>query len=167
MQGGSTGHIPDIETRKVCIVNSLAIIHIAKKELGLDAVAYEAMLSRFGKESSKDLNEQQRLELIDDFKKLGFTIKSDKPLRYSHLSSDRRNDVGQLFASPGQLRMIEAMWMSSAFVKKKTVEAMNSFIKRIAAVETAEWLLMKDVRKVVKAIKNLSSSSETNINAMH
>jgi hypothetical protein len=136
-------------------MNALATIHIAKKELCLDEVAYDAMLAPYGVTSSKDLSYQQQLELISDFVKLGFKVKAKKPLKYSHLKNDRRIDSGERLATPAQLRMIDAMWMTSPEVRNKTEEGLNHFIKRIGGVDNIEWLMMRDVRKVVKAIDEL------------
>jgi phage gp16-like protein len=136
-------------------MNALATIHIAKKELGIDSVAYEAMLSPYGVTSSKDLSYAQQLELIATFEKIGFKIKIKKPLKYADLKEVRYADSGERLATPAQLRMIDALWMTSPAVRNKTEEGMNNFTNRIAGVNKIEWLTMRDVRRVVKAIKGL------------
>ena len=57
-------------------MNTLAIIHIAKKELGLDEDTFRAALTNVtGKRSTRDMNERERLAVIDHFKAKGFTVK--------------------------------------------------------------------------------------------
>lgn len=55
----------------------LSQIHIAKKQLNMDDECYRAVLLRVTKKaSSKDLTWQERKALLDEFKRLGFSIKA-------------------------------------------------------------------------------------------
>lgn len=55
------------------MANRLAAIHIGKKALGMCDDSYRILLKdMFGKQSSKDLTETEKGELLDRFQKLGF-----------------------------------------------------------------------------------------------
>jgi hypothetical protein len=59
------------------------------------------------------------------------------------------------FASPGQLRMIEAMWMGVSRMPNRAAKerALQGFLKRIAGVEDMRFIEGWMVQKVVKAIR--------------
>lgn len=59
----------------------IQLIHVAKQKLGMDEDTYRNLLTdRFSVSSSKDMDEKQRHELLEYFKKLGFkVIKTQKP----------------------------------------------------------------------------------------
>lgn len=57
--------------------SELAMIHVAKKQLGLADDEYRSLLlSVTGKTSSADLDWQGRKKLLDHFKKIGFKVKA-------------------------------------------------------------------------------------------
>ncbi|CAL7896245.1 phage protein GemA/Gp16 family protein [Fusobacterium necrophorum] len=53
--------------------NHISLIHVAKKELGLNEEEYRALLQQFNVKTSKDLTYAQFERLIEMFEKLGFT----------------------------------------------------------------------------------------------
>jgi phage gp16-like protein len=130
----------------------IKLIHTAKTKLGLDDEDYRAMLNSVaeGKTSSKELTDHQALNLIAAFEKIGFESTNQNHKNYKDLKSRAPK-----YASDAQLRMIEAMWMSSPAVRVKTKDALNAFVKRIAFVDRLEWLYKSKVHKVVKAIQEL------------
>jgi len=131
----------------------LAVIHIAKKQLNLTDENYSDILSGFildsGEKaaSSKQLSYDQAEALIHIFVKLGY---KNSRLKYE----EYENRYGG-FARPGQMRKIEALWMSSGVVREKTPEALNKFIYSIAKVSHITFLQSADVFKVIKAIESL------------
>ncbi len=135
-------------------------IHIAKSQLSLSEQQYRDTLSGFknaaGEPSSscKELNYDQAEVLLNTFKKLGWQEKhSGKPLKY-----ERYAGRDAKFATPKQMRSIDALWFTSINVREKTEEAMNNFIHRIAGVSHISFLLASDVHKMRKAIQKLSPS---------
>lgn len=56
----------------------LAIVHIAKKDLGLDDAAYRDMLGFYGVSSSAALSIPELEDLVDHFESLGFKVQRSK-----------------------------------------------------------------------------------------
>ena len=130
-------------------------IHVAKSQIGLSDENYRGILSGFvtssGKpaESCKQLNYDQAEVLLNKFVELGFKQKrSGKPLKYEDLANRDYK-----FASPKQLRMLEAMWMDNA--REKNESAFTKFINRISGKNHISFILKTDVQKIKKAIENL------------
>ncbi len=82
-------------------MNSLALIHIAKKEFKLDDDTFRDGLERVtGKRSLRAMSERQRIAVVDDFKAKGFVVKrGGKPVGKSSPKS-----------SKGYIRLIYALW---------------------------------------------------------
>jgi hypothetical protein len=137
-------------------------IHWLKNQLGLSEDEYRAALGSYGVESSKDLLEWQARDLIKALLRLlpkeKARIIRDKK-KYDELGIRYDAKRKQYYATPKQLRMIEALWMTSPAVRNKNEKAMLKFIKRITGVDRMEWIMMEDVKKVVKAIKSLNVDS--------
>lgn len=134
-------------------------IHIAKKDLNISEVDYRAMLSGFKNkdgepcESSKDFTEQQANVFIHLLKtKLGWKEKKrNKILKYEELGTRDPE-----FASPGQLRKIDAYW--NIYSEDKTEPSRDKFIFRILKVSTNTMVLKKDVNRLLKAIQSLKKT---------
>lgn len=131
----------------------IKVVHVAKNKLGLSDDDYRDILSGFNVSSSKELNENELKQLIAVFHKIGFEDTDKKKRKYNNLK--KRGSILDAWATPKQLRMIEAKWMSSDKVRVKTTEALEKFILRIAKVAKIEWLKGKHVQKVIKAIESL------------
>lgn len=134
----------------------IKLIHIAKQQLGLSDQQYRDTLSGFisatGQpcSSCKELNSDQAEVLLTLFKKIGWKEKRNgKVKKYEEF-----NGRPGKFASPAQMRKIEALWMN--YSREKTIESMNHFIKRIVGKDHISFLTNYDVHKVIKAIENLS-----------
>ena len=131
-------------------------IHIAIKELNIKDKDYRDILSGFnnaaGKPctSCKELTKRQANILLDLFsKKLGWQEKKHgKKLKYEEFAGRDPK-----FASPAQMRKIEAEWMQHS--REKTEVSMNNFIYRILKVSMITSVLKKDVNKLLKAIESL------------
>lgn len=128
------------------------IIHGLARLLGLNDEAYRDMLNdRYHVRSSKDLNPQQRFQLI-------------KELREKvHSNVQKFNDLGKrkFKASPKQLRAIEAMWaqVSRATNSADRRKALNAFCKRLTGVEVITWICKDDAKILFKAIQAMGAKS--------
>jgi hypothetical protein len=135
-------------------------IHIAKKELRISDLNHKEALSGFINSkgepcsSSKELNFEQAEILLNAYKKLGWVEKR----KVKRLKYEEYNNRSGKFASPKQMRMIEAMWMQHS--REKTEASMNRFIKRITGVDHISFLLRADVSKTIKAIESLNSITQ-------
>lgn len=127
-------------------------IHGLARLLGLNDEAYRDMLNdRYHVRSSKDLNPQQRFQLI-------------KELREKvHSNVQKFNDLGKrkFKASPKQLRAIEAMWaqVSRATNSADRRKALNAFCKRLTGVEVITWICKDDAKILFKAIQAMGAKS--------
>jgi phage gp16-like protein len=70
--------LPTIQKKGGVVLSrkQLSLIHVAKKQTGLNDEEYRALLSRFGAASSKDLRPKDFDALLEHFKTLGFTSTS-------------------------------------------------------------------------------------------
>lgn len=130
-------------------------IHIAKSQLKLSDENYKAILSGFNNQSgepvasSKELNYEQAEVLLSKLKEIGWKPKSKgKPVKYEEYANRDYK-----FASPKQLRMLEAMWMEKA--REKTELAFNKFVVRITKKNHISFILKTDVQKIKIGIENL------------
>lgn len=127
-------------------------IHGLARLLGLNDEAYRDMLNdRYHVRSSKDLNPQQRFQLI-------------KELREKvHSNVQKFNELGKrkFKASPKQLRAIEAMWaqVSRATNSADRRKALNAFCKRLTGVEVITWICKDDAKILIKAIQAMGAKS--------
>lgn len=137
-------------------------IHIAKSNLNISDVDYRAMLSGFKNSkgepctSSKEFDERQANVFLHLLKtKLGWQEKKrNKVLKYEEL-----NKRDPKFASPAQLRKIEALWQVHS--REKTAESLNHFTSKILKIDLITSVLKKDVNRLLKAIESLTNQSVT------
>jgi len=136
-------------------------IHIAKSQLGLSDQQYRDMLSGFKNisglpsSSCKELNYDQAEVLLNIFIKLGFKVKhSGKQLKYEEFAGRDAK-----FASPKQMRSIDALWHTSINVRDKSDEAMNNFIFHITGISHITMIYAVHVHKIRKAIQSLKPST--------
>lgn len=135
-----------------------AKIKMLQKSLGISQSNYKELLWQGYKvESSTKLDAHQARELIYDLTeqavKAGVWEKRTSPvnkLKYNELA-DRPG-----FATPAQLRMLNAMWHTSDKVRNKTDEAFENFVATIAKVQSIKWLRCGAVQKVKLAIERLA-----------
>ncbi len=132
----------------------ISIIHTLVHKLGMDDAAYRQMLiDNFRVNSSKSLTFAQAKILISKLKSASPRAESrgERILKYDDLA----NRHGYM-ASPRQLRLIEALWMTNPAVKEKTELAMNHFIGRIAGVSHVRFVEKRQVNKIINAINHLT-----------
>lgn len=141
-------------------------IHIAKNYLGFDDEEYRTFLKReTGKESSKDLTFHEADKVLYEFKRIGWKEKarngkagdsSPKKMKYEDLG--KRPGM----ATPKQLRMIEAMWMTGPNIREKTQEALRRFLKNKFAIHGMRFIEEIDVSRIVKSIDSINQGKSPN-----
>lgn len=104
-------------------MNSLKVIHVARKELGLDEDTYRALLCRVtGQASLRAMSEAQRESVVKEMVRLGFKV---------------RVQGRRLPASfPPWVRMIHALWKnchSLGVIEDRSQPALRAFCKRFVA----------------------------------
>lgn len=120
-------------------MNSLAAIHVAKKQLGLDEDTYRAALvSITGKASTREMTEAERNKVVAVFRDRGF-----KPAE---------KGLQGPFA-----KKLQALWIAAwnlGIVQDRRDSAMLAFIKRQTGIDHTRFLIdAGDARKAVEALK--------------
>ncbi|MBA3028938.1 MAG: regulatory protein GemA [Desulfobacterium sp.] len=126
----------------------LAVLHIAKKQLGLDADTYRAaLLAHGGVESSSELNEDGFLRVVKHFESCGFV--------------SRFNPVGKRPNRPGmatdaQIKKIYAQWWSIGWAEKgREMKALRGFLQKRFRVDHENFLTFEKAHSVIEALKKI------------
>jgi len=124
----------------------LAVIHIAKSELGLDDETYRDLLYEWtGEKSSADLDKEGRHEVIEAFKKMGFEPESEREERLSIEDDDKP-----------QVQKIKQLWLKLhevGAVTNPSLESLNAYVQRMTEVDRVQWLGTQDAVMVIEALK--------------
>lgn len=117
----------------------VAMIHIARKDLGLSEDAYRAILSEVtGKDSSKDLDERQLLRVVERLREHGWKPKSGKR------------------SEKPAVRMAWALWTQLGTLKAlhtPTRAAFRKFCAQLVGVEEVEWMSPEQLAKTIESLK--------------
>lgn len=123
----------------------LAMIHIARKDLGLDDDTYRDVLWTVGRvRSSKDLDWTGRKKLLEHFKAKGW-----KP------SAPRKAKATKPVA-PGQPGLVRSLWdelHAAGKVRDPSDQALGAWLRRNGWPERVEWLDGKQVTSAIEALK--------------
>lgn len=132
-------------------MSALAIINIAKAQLGLDEETYRALLVRVtGKASLRAMTAAEHKAVIDDLKRLGFKVSGRK--------------VALAPATKPYIRLIHALWKDCVrlgVVENGSRAALRAFCKRFIAhghetVSVDPDLLDYDqARPIIEALKKM------------
>lgn len=149
---------------------SVRLIHIYKSRLGMDTDTYRAMLQdRFGVESSVALQPEQAAQLAQDLYDLipaPGRVKLARPnsrvaaggsvLRFAELEG-RSDD----FATPKQLRMLEAAWVQRSRAPKISDkrEALLVFLRRKFGLGGMEWIQRDQVGRILRSITSVRADA--------
>lgn len=119
-----------------------AKINIACKQLGLNK--YDLLADRYGLESSKNLNRQQTVDLLQHFKVLGWKPKRKK----SSKASPKYEDA--------QMRKIVAIWITLAqakVVRNGSDQALQKYVKRMTGKDNLKWCDGEDLHNLIESLK--------------
>ncbi len=120
---------------------SLAKIHIAKAQLGLDDDTYRALLARIaGVRSAKDLNRRQIGAVLAEFERLGFKPKAAKKAGRTapKAAPDRQALIGKIEA-----------FLAEA---KRPWSYADAMALRMFKVERVEWCDGDQLRRLIAAL---------------
>ena len=138
------------------------LIHILAKTLGHDRDTYEFILfTRYGKKSSTELSKSEAAELISEWQ-----LKAEKTGALKNVQKkinplkEKYENLGirPTFATPKQLRMLEAIWVDCS--RTKTEKSLYQFIFHIIKVSHPRFLKKSEVQKVKKAIESLKRNEK-------
>ncbi len=124
----------------------LALIHVAKKQLGLDEDTYRAKLTHItGKSSVEDMTEGERQKVLTVFRAEGFKPKSE-----------RRPD-GRLKLSGKYAPKLQALWIAGwnlGIFENRDDAALEAFVKRQTGLDAVRFCRdAVDARKAIEALK--------------
>lgn len=130
-------------------------IKTLQKKIAMEDSIYKHLLDTwYGVESCKNLTEVQAKDFILYLRSKAIEAGVMKPKsfvkhKYSNLG------IRDGYATPKQLRMLNAMWNTHEKVREKTDSAFESFLKNLFGIENLSWMVRKDVGKAKKAIENI------------
>jgi hypothetical protein len=124
-------------------MSALAILHIAKKQLGLDDDTWRDLLEReTGRRSSKDMSDGERGRVLDVLKSQGF-----KPASRSSRKGLEGKYAGKL----------QALWIAGwnlGLIGNRDDAALLAFVKRQTGIDHTRFLRYHDdATKAIEALK--------------
>lgn len=129
------------------MTSSIAALHVAKKQLGLDDETYRAKLQRItGKSSAKDMSESERQSALAVFRNEGF-----QPAANSRRANGQTKLTGR-FA-----KKLQALWIAAwnlGIVRERDDAALITFVKRQTGIDHTRWLRAgADANRAIEALK--------------
>ncbi|WP_051283882.1 phage protein GemA/Gp16 family protein [Desulforegula conservatrix] len=135
------------------------LIALARNQIGIDETDYRSMLqNRYQKKSSTELTFSEADELLDEFVKKGFVIKTDKR-RYLKRPAGKikmPRKPGQnvvVLASPAELEKFNAL---AGLVKWRVENGCEKWMKKFLGIETVKTC--EDVYRAIEGLKKLISN---------
>lgn len=123
----------------------LAIIHMAKSDLGMSRDDYEfVLLEVTGKSSAADLDVREREKLIKHFKTKGFQIKSKK------------QPINKRIQKTSEGMKVVALWQmlhELGAVKNPSDEALLAYVKRITKSDAMQWINGNQTETLIETLK--------------
>lgn len=129
----------------------LAVLHIAKKQLGLDDETYRDILEACaGVRSAADLDSAGFSEVVRHFESCGFVS------RFNPVSGRRRHPD---MATDRQIKKIYALWwsMPGYYEKGKEYRALRGFLQKRFRVNHENFLTFDVAHDVIEALKEIGS----------
>jgi hypothetical protein len=139
-------------------INRLAIIHIAKKQVGIDDEAYRAILSGAGVDSASDIKtDTQFNSVMTAFKNLGFKYQNrQNGVKYKDTAPGRNPD----YISKRQEYYIRGLWELAS--RAKDEKSLRAIIKRIGKVDDISFLSKKSASAVILALRDICWKAHLN-----
>jgi phage gp16-like protein len=121
----------------------ITLIHVAKKDLGLDEDTYRAVIEQTtGQQSLKELSIDQLNAVLNRLKASGFTVKpKDQSLKQ---------------ADDGQSRMIRHLWLllhNAGEVRNPSELALAKYVEKQVRVSALQFLSTDKASKVIERLK--------------
>ncbi|MDX7855190.1 regulatory protein GemA [Aeromonas caviae] len=134
----------------------LTLVHVGRRELGLDEEDYRALLeSVTGSRSAKGLKAAQLEAVVTAMKGLGFKVKGN--------TTGRRSPPSAAHVQAPEVRKLRAIWITmkqDGLLHDGSEDALGSFIRRMTAsanggvgINRAEWLTSIQAERVLEALK--------------
>lgn len=128
-------------------MNTMAVINIARQQLGMEEADYRALLLRVGKSDSlRTMTETQRLAVVAEMKRLGFKVKP----------TSKKLPV----ASKRYIRLVHALWKSchrKGVIADGSRNALRAFVKKRAGVDDPDFLTFDQANPIIDALKAMEA----------
>jgi phage gp16-like protein len=119
------------------------LIHVAKRDLGMDDATYRTMLRTAGNaDSTKSMSISNLERVLEQAKRAGFKVRSK--------AGDRRQDTRP------EAQKVRALWLflhELDVVKVPTEAALASYVKRIAYVDDLHWADSRAMARLIETMK--------------
>jgi len=132
----------------------IRLIHVGRRELGMDDDSYRAMLANTptleGATSSKDLTIPKLKVVLELLKKKGFKVVPKSPKSTWKPVRSTKN-----MADDAQSKLIRHLWLrlhEVGAVRDPSEAALGKFVCRMVKIEALQWL---DNRQASRVIENL------------
>lgn len=123
----------------------IQLIHVGKKQLGLDDDLYREVLeSTTGKNSSKLLTVQQLEAVLDRMKQLGFTVEAKEKTGVKNLADD------------AQSRLIRHLWLQlheAGQIRNGSEQALAKFVENRVHVSALQFLCSHHADMIINHLR--------------
>ena len=128
----------------------LAIIHVAKKQLGLDDDAYRAVLSGAGVTSARDIETDLQFNTVMiAFTRLGFLSSGHKVKKYRDTVAGNNPTM----ISRRQEYYIKGLWDLAS--RAKDAQSLRRVVRRIGKVDDISFLSRRSAAAVILALRDI------------
>lgn len=124
----------------------IKLIHVARRELGMDDDTYRLLLSGMkglgGATSTADLSVPNLYRVLEQLKQRGFKVRSSKKQRP--------------LAADDQSKKIRALWLAlygAGEVRDPSEEALGKFVMKMTGVQALQWLSGEQASQVIENLK--------------
>jgi hypothetical protein len=138
------------------MTSRLAIIHVAKKQLGLDEEAYRAILSGAGVLSAGDITTDAQFNAVmTAFSRLGFKSRG-AAVKYRNTAPGTNPE----FISKRQEYYIRGLWALASRVKDE--QSLRRIVKRIGKTDDISFLSRRAASAVILALRDICGAAGFN-----
>jgi phage gp16-like protein len=140
----------------------IQVLHIARKQCGLDDEAYRSLLlGAAGIESSGNITTwKQYNDCLTAFKRLGFKVQSKTSSKSKLKETEPQQGRPECMISSRQEYYIRGLWDLASRVKDEA--SLRRMIKRIGGVDNIQWLTRENARKVILALRDITRKAGYN-----
>jgi hypothetical protein len=137
----------------------MRVIHVAKRECGLDEEAYRALLyGAAGTESASGIKTWRQFDTVmAAFKNLGFRVQSKTDRASGLKETDTETKRNPAWITARQEYYIRGLWDLAS--RKKDAESLRKMVYRIGGVDDIRFLKKEDAQKVILALRDIAGKA--------
>lgn len=130
----------------------IRLIHVGKRELGLDDETYRTLLSGcVQKDSTSTMSVPELERILERMKHSGFKVRGKAPAR-----PGSRPQPGRPLAQHPEAKKVRAIWLflhQLGAVKNPAEAALAAYVKRIAKVDAIQWADSRQTAAIIETLK--------------